>query len=396
MRGIFKYLTLLFLFFTTHPSSAQTSNNFLVESASYLPPGSDSLKFDFVHYDYHVSFDSIGFQIHFDVTVAARKTDCKEQESDMNDYCNYQRVILSLGIIEAQRLNIALSENHYDEKYKKEIFQIADSVFRFYNHLRSVCQTETQSGSNQKELIKWEQSCIALLEATADPNKPLSKPLSLNWQSTGYAIFRYPEKSKDPRKLFYYAHRSIAFADNFKDNHNGWTREDAVADSSPSNTDSFSVIENGGFKIHNPTTERVCYIIHPTIDYNRDFEINLDFEMLSSQKKSDYIPAFFWGLDSAEDKGSTWIGVSRLGDFSVTFCHGGNHQQDEHHHFTKFTAPGIIHLTIRKVNNQYYFFVNGAFRRSYDFETLTGNAIALCAEPESGIVYRELKIKYLN
>lgn len=390
MKTCSNFLLFFFLIITGFQLNARDTNDFLAKTAKYLPAASDSIKFDRLYYEYNLNLANKGFQLNFTINVATQQTDCFQQNPNISNFCDYQRVLLTFGLIEAKQLGSALSAYQYSENYKREIFKISDSVFRAYDQLRSLCRKETGEGMLSTGIERWEQICLQLLQKNASP----VSPLSLQQKVVGTGLLLNAPKYANPKKFLFFASRSTVFEDNFMDNRSGWHAD--VSDSLMSRY-AIPAINKGNFSITNLSAERLCYAIDPTVDFSRDFEIHLDFEIRSSKKKSDYAIAFFWGLDtSLADKGSTWIGISRLGDYSLTFCHGGDHTNDEHNHFFKPLSPGTVHLTIRKLNNQYYFFVNGDYKRSYPFHTLSGNEWALCAEEGSEVVYHKLKVDYLN
>ncbi|WP_118952203.1 hypothetical protein [Taibaiella helva] len=178
------------------------------------------------------------------------------------------------------------------------------------------------------------------------------------------------------------------YSDHFDDNRSGWLSDDT--------TENTGLKIEGGNLIMDGTKGKHATSITKQIDNSQDFEIEITYTVLKQPGKYDNAGRLFWGF--SDSLGGTWVGLStKL--FSFTYCRGGDHKNDKHK--SVFAYPRLkldtpIHLSIRKVADEYLIFINGKRQRRLRFEKLPGDELAIEVAKDSALKIDDISIKYLN
>jgi len=131
-----------------------------------------------------------------------------------------------------------------------------------------------------------------------------------------------------------------------------------------------------------------------TIDQNKNFEIELSMAFISGEENGGN--GIWWGV-----KSSNWAG------FQFVFSGNGSFRLSKYYNGTwnalkDWTKSDLINkndynkMTIRKIDNQYYFFINDGFVHSCPFESFYGNEINFCGTKNSIIRIEYIKISYIE
>lgn len=184
------------------------------------------------------------------------------------------------------------------------------------------------------------------------------------------------------------------FVENFDNDHNHWladTPEKNVAIS----------IEKGLLHINNTrdTGWMEGVDIDTMIDYSRDFEIDLSLQLIGKYKRYKDLTGFYWGATDSWGAGCHWICIAP-GRITFTYCHGGDHKQDEHkwlYYWPRFKKERFNKITIRKIQNTYSIYVNDKPIKTLPFEPLmVKGTLSFAACEHADVAYDYLKIYYLN
>lgn len=217
-----------------------------------------------------------------------------------------------------------------------------------------------------------------------------------------YTIFAQPEPKKgDPLKYDYTTARLI-FDEPFDNNNNGWQKK-YDGDTTHSG-DSVNIgLKNGMLTIDNPKQSGWMYGAGPDkeLDFNRDWEIEFFFKIPEKYniKKAKAITGFYWGMAGPQaDSGCTWISVAQK-NATVTYCSGGDHKSCGHKNFPIIPAlrkENFYKLSIRKLGNDYYFFINDKFAKRLPAETLPGKKLYISANYQASVEYDYVRVYYLD
>ncbi|GAB4417310.1 MAG: hypothetical protein OHK0039_27500 [Bacteroidia bacterium] len=180
--------------------------------------------------------------------------------------------------------------------------------------------------------------------------------------------------------------RTTVFADNFDDNRNNWWTGRDEADE--------SVVSNGYLEWMRLSAQgKTSFWTTPELVSSRDFEIETRMRILSSEEN--YLCGLIWGR-SPEQTSDFVLGFSADGDYRI--CKRDN---DAWSYYTEWekqhvNPTGYNKLTVRKVGNWYYFFVNEQFVHQQRFEPFFGPRVGFVIHARAKVSIDYLQISYLN
>lgn len=181
-----------------------------------------------------------------------------------------------------------------------------------------------------------------------------------------------------------YRHKIKIFHDEFVDDRNNWGSYD--------NKDEKSEIKDGYFWYK--TRKDGTLTPYKTISFNenRDFEIETSIRIVEGNNgKGNYLQ---WGRSS-----DTWslygFLLSDTKKLSIAKYDNGWHDYVPWKYSGQINN-GFMKLTVRKIKNRYYFFINETFVSSAPFEPFFGERVGFGVGPKCRIAVDYLRISYLK
>ena len=202
-----------------------------------------------------------------------------------------------------------------------------------------------------------------------------------------YLRVSYLKKNKKQYDSYSYDDRTLLLYESFSDNDRGWeTGKTAYFEAS---------IANGGYYLKNPaSTSTASSFLVKYIDPYRDFEIETKIKYLSGKQKSGLM--LVWGRSEENidtynfeftANGSYWIG--KYEDKKYV----SNMNWTESSNIKKYDYNI---LTVRKVGNKYYYFINKKYVYSNSFKPFYGHKLGFITPSNTEIKIDYLKISYLE
>jgi hypothetical protein len=183
-----------------------------------------------------------------------------------------------------------------------------------------------------------------------------------------------------------YGTSEVIFNDDFSNNNNNWSIG-LSADSCYN-----SKIENGAFDITSTCQgTHPMYWITQTIDIKRDFEI--EAELLYVQGENDNAISLVWGKDDKNYR--LRFGISGNGQYRI------NQYSGKWIDLKNWTISSLVRksdynkLTVRKIGEKYYFFLNEQLVHTSDFYSFFGSQIGFQGNQNSTMRVHYLKVSYL-
>ncbi len=176
------------------------------------------------------------------------------------------------------------------------------------------------------------------------------------------------------------------FLDNFSNNNNDWFEGE--------NSDYTFDVRNGAYLLQSKNNQVWFVSRDIELNPNRNYDIEVEFRLLSGGENfghglrwgfSDVDNNFFFSLFPANREYS--VGEQRSGSYS--FWKGWTAHN-------AVRTSGWNRLTVRKYENQYYFFVNGQFVYSRSYVAPSNNRIAFAVPPRSAMEVDNLKVRYIT
>ncbi|MBK8444937.1 MAG: hypothetical protein IPL35_16680 [Sphingobacteriales bacterium] len=172
------------------------------------------------------------------------------------------------------------------------------------------------------------------------------------------------------------------FDEEFTNNFGGWGVGTGV---------SIRKIENGTYYFESTNSTMFYTAVTKNINTTRDFEIETKFKI----EKGDYLASLLlWGGDDAPNLDFMFIGnnaqkASLIGTFTTQEEVGSlkNPLNDTGEYNT---------FTVRKVGDQYQFFINETYYEHFPFLAFNGNQIGFAVAPESAIRIEYVRAAYLD
>jgi len=179
--------------------------------------------------------------------------------------------------------------------------------------------------------------------------------------------------------------REFFLYEEFNDNQNGWQLT--------STSTVYTAISDGNYIMQAGSSASISSIVK-AIDTNRNFEIETNIKIVNPQNTN--ASGIAWGYSSNNTEfysylfssnQSLWIGYYQWNNYNtwLDFTQQNVNPQNQYNK-----------LTIRKINSEYYFFMNEAFIMSQNFETFFDSGIGFLAASYSTIYIDYLNIDYIN
>lgn len=190
--------------------------------------------------------------------------------------------------------------------------------------------------------------------------------------------------------------KELVCIDGFDVDHDDWGAYDGVEDD---DDDTSYVIANGVFKFQFYDGKKGISAYEHTvaIDYSQDFEIEVKIKDVHRKN----IAAIYWGRDSSANNGAyLYIKYKR----SMTLMSCDNIKENSpcpnidriKQSKSAYKSDDYNIYTIRKVDGQYYIFLNGVYCGSAAYHTISGTDIGLGGSNGSIIEYDHIKVFYLK
>jgi hypothetical protein len=183
--------------------------------------------------------------------------------------------------------------------------------------------------------------------------------------------------------------KEYIFFDEFEDNKNDWNLGYRA-----NNSVRYS-IEDGSLKVnvYDETGSRSKHK-YVAIDQNRDFEIEAKLKYISGKTSRGF--ALFWGYEKGATKGYKFF-ISANGKYEITKDIGRTYSDYKSWTYTDYlNKTNWNTLTVRKVDNKVYYFINSKYIYSTIFEDFFGDRIGIQTGGGLAIAVDYLKVSYLN
>lgn len=197
--------------------------------------------------------------------------------------------------------------------------------------------------------------------------------------------------------------KEVVFYDNFDDDRNKWFEESYSPASSKLDKDSCEYYIKDGVLFQHYTAEEdrqfsACEILK-NIDYNRNFELSFNAKISGHPKRLN-TGIIYWGREQGTLNGyNMYFGQ----DKSIFIFYSDTQLKDSVHNKAskRMHAKNIYYYnsfnmyTIRKYEDMYYVFINGAYYRKLIALPLTGKVIGLGSSFNATTVFDNISISYL-
>lgn len=181
-----------------------------------------------------------------------------------------------------------------------------------------------------------------------------------------------------------YKRRTAVMHEDFNDDSKSWIGLNPPVDAR-------TKIADGMFQLD--STQHSWYIDIPIHDV-RDFEI--EFVAKIDQKKGRH-------RDNSIHYGDTTCGLhglhfsfSDIGAVDMFSCQYGDCEKKKTHHYVFSDRRSFNKYSIRKLDHEYYVFVNDVYRFTWPFMPLRGDRFFIIPHPKSKVLFDYIKISYLN
>lgn len=156
------------------------------------------------------------------------------------------------------------------------------------------------------------------------------------------------------------------FYEDFSNNNNNWIKE---------NSKNISLTVADGYFIINNTSSKPYYYLEKdvSIDYESDFEIECIFEF-NSETSNDY--SLLWGGEKKKNNlGFMEFVISKKGFYRIS-----KFEVNDWKDYTQWTKSNLIKpqankLTVRKIDNTYFFFINEEIVHTMKYEKSIGSKV---------------------
>jgi hypothetical protein len=191
--------------------------------------------------------------------------------------------------------------------------------------------------------------------------------------------------SSDPSVYSYSGTKEKFFLDDFYDNSNGWAEKD---------DEKVTININGG-NLNFKTNQDIFYSAWKTLDLfdeSRNWEIESRMKFVSGQAK--YENCIIWG---GADGKSLRFGFTGNGSYTAYRIDDGTITDFRDYTFSSELKNSDYNiLTVRKVGNQLYFFINQVFIMSAGNEPFYGKRFGFLVGKSTLMKFDYIKISYLN
>lgn len=190
---------------------------------------------------------------------------------------------------------------------------------------------------------------------------------------------------KTDYNAYSYSNKTSVFNDGFSDNTNNW--KTGYTDTRNGS------IYNGYYTWEAQTASTATTLKEIYISTSKDFEIEGKFKRVSGEKTST-LQSLLWGCGGTK---KNYFGFTADGSFRISWYDGSNYYAyKDWTNTSSISKYGYNKMTIRKIGNNMYFFINGTFVHSMAYKALFGNKIGFQAASNSKLSIDYLKVSYLK
>lgn len=199
-----------------------------------------------------------------------------------------------------------------------------------------------------------------------------------------YLKVSYFKKSKKEYDAVSYDEKDYFFSDYFEDNRNNW--------STGTEGKSKGVVEYGSYTWSSFVNSG--YVTQKTIeiDESRDFEIEANLKFVSGNRKSGVMLHFGRG-----DRDNYNFEITGAGSYWIGKQENGKYIASKGWTKDNYVFKGEMNkLTVRKVGNKYYFYLNEKYKHTMNFAPFFGNKIGFMVPGNSTMKVGSIKIAYID
>ena len=195
--------------------------------------------------------------------------------------------------------------------------------------------------------------------------------------SFGYSQDKYQDFQNKKTEIFY---------DSFNSNKNNWSKVNNV----PNN----SRIEGGYFILNSRGSKGVKTVKRIEIDTDQDFEIETRFKITSISSRQRFLHSFTFGGSSNQ---RFFFGINGEGSYRISYYDNYQHYLIKNWTESKFIRKGDFNkLTVRKVKDLFFFFINEKPVYISKFKSFFGNMIGYSVGRQTEIQIDYLKVYHLG
>ena len=203
-----------------------------------------------------------------------------------------------------------------------------------------------------------------------------------------YLRVSYLEKSyyNTDKTSYYTQYKDYIYTDDFYNNDNEW--------STGSSGKSDGYMENGSYNWKSLVDKAWSTSKSIYINQNRDFEIEAEIKYVSGKTSSGIM--LQWGRDG-DTSNNFNIEFNAAGKYWIGKYYNKNYDASK-----KWTLSNTVKkydynkLTVRKIGNRYYFFINEKYLHSMTYTSFYGNRIGFTTPGNTHIRVRNLKVAYID
>ncbi|MBN1251106.1 MAG: hypothetical protein JXR51_16550 [Bacteroidales bacterium] len=213
----------------------------------------------------------------------------------------------------------------------------------------------------------------------------------------GFEIGKSSSIEIDFLKVSYLSSNSVPEAVNMNKNYDNYTaiinsdktfilKEDFNSNSNEwalSNNENVSLLIKDGCYYFESKGEFYHSLIPFYINQQDNFEIEARYKVVDSEKE--FENCIMWGV-SEDKKNSYRFGITKSGFYTIYKMAPGVIDYVDYTQLSNFNKLNYNKLTIRKINNKLYFFINEELVHSMNFEAFFGDWIGLLAGKKCSIV----------
>lgn len=186
----------------------------------------------------------------------------------------------------------------------------------------------------------------------------------------------------DPKLYHTYqiTNKTSLYAENFDDNSSGWL----------DSADIYGTISNGVLAI--PNIDSASYIIEKSIDFEKDFEIEI-VAKIEGKKPNKIYGRFAWGNECYVFGGYLTFSKNYVRLFN---CQYGDCDHSRSKPLINQNKNDFNLYTIRKVGNTYYVFVNKKIIITHPYQKPKGTNLMITGDGNAKLVFDRITISYLE
>ena len=202
-----------------------------------------------------------------------------------------------------------------------------------------------------------------------------------------YFRVSYLKKNKKQYDAYTYSDKTLLMYESFSDNDRNW--QTGYKEYSEAR------VANGAYYLKNPkSTSTASSYINKYIDTDRDFEIETKIKYISGKQNSGLM--LVWGRSESNTDNNN-IEFTANGKYWI-----GKYKDKKYISDVSWTPLDNIKkydyntLTVRKIGNKYYYYINKKYVYSSSFTSFYGHKLGFVTPSETEIKIDYLKVSYLD